>query len=574
MLENYLYIIHGDITQLRADAITYSTSKMIRGDGQLYASFRDRLPGFAQKFEALSNSTGVRNAGDSHWVPLDGDYPKGVIVTISTGRGINRRSLVWKTVESSIELAVHTLAVPTNGERLLVALPCFLMGAGGGISQRVILAKIQVAAAAACLKKYKDIPIDVVFVTYTKDLYHLFLEARRSLPSKPEPINPKLVELENALKRRECTLFIGAGASSGAGVASWEALNQRMEKDLSLASSGRKDFEYSLDLAQWYRDFFASEPHRLRDLIREIYGKAELSQKPNLDHYLLLALNTPYVITTNYDRLLERTLEALRRPYQLIPQDAQASQFGAYSTCVIKFHGDAFASEDIVLSRDDYEHFFQNHPALTLLLESLLLHQAFLFVGYSLRDTDFRQVYSRIERMLRDAKRPAYAVSFDASSGQEQALRQSQWERKKLFLIPFSGGIETQKAQLRRWLDRLAEHCSDRDVVFLAEGQGEGDTPPALAGLRASLYQVAKEIEALCNTMMAPESAHITAQVVSLLSTMGWRPSDQSALSRVWVRIATSFPVKSEERRIYLRRALEHTDHSTATEAILKMMEE
>jgi SIR2-like domain len=322
--------------------------------------------------------------------------------------------------------------------------------------------------------------------------------------------------------------------SSGAGIASWNELNQRMERDLSLPHAGRNDFEYSLDLAQWYRDFFASEPHRLRDLIREIFGNAELVQKPSLDHYLLLALNTPYVVTTNYDRLLERTLEALRRPYQSIPQDAHVSQFGAYSTCVLKFHGDAFASEDIVLSRDDYEHFFQNHPALSLLLESLLLHQTFLFVGYCLRDTDFRQIYSRIERMLRDAKRPAYAVSFDATTSQEQALRQSQWERKKLFLIPFSGDIETQKALLQRWLDQLAEHCATRDVVFLAEGQDEGDTPPGLSGLRDSLYLVAKEIETLCKTMMAPEAAHITAQVVELLSTLGWRPSNQSALSDIW----------------------------------------
>jgi hypothetical protein len=52
-------------------------------------------------------------------------------------------------------------------------------------------------------------------------------------------------------------------------------------------------------------------------------------------------------------------------------------------------------------------------------------------LDFAQKFTDFRQVYSRIECVLRDAKRPAYAVSFDASSGQEQALRQSQLERKK-----------------------------------------------------------------------------------------------------------------------------------------------
>jgi O-acetyl-ADP-ribose deacetylase (regulator of RNase III) len=572
MLENYLYIIRGDITQLRADAITYSTSKMIRGDGQLYASFRDKIPGFAAKFEELSHTTGVRNSGDSHWLPLPGDFPKGVIVTISTGKGVNRRSLVWKTVESSIDEAVKQLPRPTGEDRLLVALPCFLMGAGGGLSQRVILAKIQVAAAAACLKKHKDIPLDVVFVTYTKDMYHLFLDARRNLPSKPEVNDPRLQELESALKRRECALFIGAGTSSGAGVVSWEELNKRMERDLSLAPSNRRDFDYSLDLAQWYRDAFSNEPHRLRNLIREIYGRADAQQKPSIDHYLLMALHTPYVLTTNYDRLIERTLDALRKPYMLISEDEQASQLGVNSTCVIKLHGDAFTGEDIVLSRDDYEHFFQNHPALTLLLESLLLHQTFLFVGYSLRDTDFRQVYSSIERMLREAKRPAYAVSFDATSGQEQVLRQQQWERKKLFLIPFSGPHETQKALLRRWLDKLAEKCATQDSILLAAGQSADDLPPSLTKLRVSLFEVAREIETLCKEELSAEDAQITGQVLSLLASLGWRPSDQSSVARIWVKIAMSFPEQSEERKIYLRRALEHTDHSTATEAIQRLL--
>ena len=80
---------------------------------------------------------------------------------------------------------------------------------------------------------------------------------------------------------------------------------------------------------------------------------------------------------------------------------------------VVKLHGDASQAEGIVLCRDDYDEFFDRRPAMALLLEGLLLNQTFFFVGYGLRDPNFRQVYSRIVRMLRDARKPAFATSFE-----------------------------------------------------------------------------------------------------------------------------------------------------------------
>ena len=62
-----------------------------------------------------------------------------------------------------------------------------------------------------------------------------------------------------------------------------------------------------------------------------------------------------------------------------------------------------YTSEDG--DRFDYATFFERRPAMAILLEGLLLNQTFFFVGYSLRDPNFRQVFSRIARMLREARR-------------------------------------------------------------------------------------------------------------------------------------------------------------------------
>src|SRR5262249_60716773 len=109
-------------------------------------------------------------------------------------------------------------------------------------------------------------------------------------------------------------------------------------------------------------------------------------------------------------------------------------------------HGDAAHPEEVVLARDDYEEFFHRRPAMALLLEGLLLNQTFFFVGYGLRDPNFRQVYHRIARMLREARRPAFATTFEAG-GDSGAYLTRQWRHKQMHLIPIPGDSHPDQAQ-------------------------------------------------------------------------------------------------------------------------------
>ena len=122
---------------------------------------------------------------------------------------------------------------------------------------------------------------------------------------------------------------------------------------------------------------------------------------PTLAHYLLLSLPIRLVLTTNYDDLLENALTALKRyPVKVVKQRDVAGIRTGQGAYVVKLHGDAATAEEIVLCRDDYDEFFERRPAMALLLEGLLLNRTFFFVGYGLRDPNFRQIYSRIARML------------------------------------------------------------------------------------------------------------------------------------------------------------------------------
>src|SRR5207249_4619776 len=163
-------------------------------------------------------------------------------------------------------------------------------------------------------------------------------------------------------------------------------------------------------LAQWYADRFGHEA--LAAAVHDTYGDTA-DARPTLAHYLLMSLPVRYIITTNYDDLLERTLVALRRhPVKVVRQEDVARTGRIDATYVVKLHGDAGSRDErIVPSRDDYEAFFDSRPAMAALLEGLLLNQTFFFVGYALQDPNFRQVYHRIARMLKGAQRRAYATS-------------------------------------------------------------------------------------------------------------------------------------------------------------------
>src|SRR5205085_4469760 len=114
--------------------------------------------------------------------------------------------------------------------------------------------------------------------------------------------------------------------------------------------------------------------------------------------------------------------------------------------CVVKLHGDARQQRGIVLCRDDYDAFFRKRPAMALLLEGLLLNQTFLFVGYGLKDPNFRQIYSRIADMLQGAKRAAFALTVEAGSETSPFLTQ-QWQRKGLHLLAMPGEKPEERIQ-------------------------------------------------------------------------------------------------------------------------------
>lgn len=544
-MNGHLFIALGDITQLSAHAIAYSANDALDRDGNLYSAFAAHVPGFADKYDRLRKENRPRRIGDTFWLPLDtGRLPRGVVAVVSAGESTSDEDPAALAVRSALTAALRELRTAGGSEeRFLIALPTFRVGKGSEHAHRLDSARAQIAAAKEFLDANDG--VDVAFIPYTTPLHQMFLEARRELLGDQRSDTPHYPELEQALIDRECVLFVGAGVSSGAGLPDWDDFVRRLIEELGIEWHDRLDY---LDLTQWYRERFG--PDKLAEVIRQT---CTTEAHPTLAHYLLLSLPLRHVITTNYDDLLERTLSALKRhPLKVVHQE-DVARTGRDDVFVVKLHGDSRHADEIIVSRDDYDEFFARRPAMALLLEGLLLNQTFFFVGYGLRDPNFRQIHSRIARTLREARRPAFATTFEASGDSGPYLIE-QWSNKQLRLIGIPGQTRAEQQQaLLRFLDELSAQVALRTPrLFLAPDVRASEVLLPLRRLLAE--EAGAALASLAERELTEPDVRYLAEVLEFLTAHGWRPEARANLDlcRLWEHLAIHAEGAGEQRRLLI----------------------
>jgi hypothetical protein len=541
-MTGHVFIAPGDITQLSADAIAFSASTYLSRDGNLCSSFEANIPSFGGWYANLRRSqTTPVELGATFWMPLNPDRkPYGVVVVASTGRA-DVEDKAGLAVRRAIAEAVSQLRALGRKDRLLIALPAFRVGRGGDHRKRLASARAQLQAASEALADHPN--VDVAFITYTPALYRIFLEARHEFLGWPDASVPGYPALVQALQAGSCVLFVGAGLSTGAGMPGWDQFIARLREELKIESGPHVD---PLDLAQWYSEHFGKK--RLAEVLRMTFST---EGPPTLAHYLLMGLPLRQVVTTNYDRLLEQALVALKRHPSPVIQQKDVVQTGGAGVYVVKLHGDVQHSEEIVLTREDYHTFFENRPAMALLLEGLLLNQTFFFVGYSLRDPNFQQLFSRIARMLRESRRPAFATSFEAKHGTADYVRE-QWRRQQLELISIAGDNQAERERhFMLFLDRLADSVTMQAAPLVLAP--DVPAPPPLTELRRLLGKVGEEVEALAREELGEKDVVFLAEVLRFLTAHGWRPSHGGhELCALWQELARQAPDPDERRRLLI----------------------
>ena len=206
---------------------------------------------------------------------------------------------------------------------------------------------------------------------------------------------------------KECTPFIGAGASAGT-VPLASELATRWAKDYEFPLRDSTHLEQVAQFLAIKRSDAMFPKGLIRDLLRET-APPDFA-KPFEPHGVLADLQLPIYLTTNYDGFMYLALKSrgvsatwkvcgwneLIRAKEAALLDGEPDPT---HPLVYHLHGHYELPQSVVLTEDDYLEFLvrlnrdASDPLLLSSVRTALAEHSLLFVGYSLSDWNFRVLF-------------------------------------------------------------------------------------------------------------------------------------------------------------------------------------
>lgn len=243
-----------------------------------------------------------------------------------------------------------------------------------------------------------------------------------------------------ALEDGRAAIFAGAGLSVSAGFVDWKGLLKNIAEELKISI---RDYTNLVELAQYY----VNESRNTTELGQAIVNSFPTSTNPTTNHEILTSLPIRTYWTTNFDKLIERSLEKAGKicDVKSSPTSLAISK-NQRDAIVYKMHGDVDNPDKTILTRDQFEKYEYTHKAF---LESLgydLTNKTFLFLGFSFDDPNLRYVLKHVRMLYKNNQRRHYYILRKVRQSQNESeddfiYRQRQQE---LFIEDIKNyGIET-----------------------------------------------------------------------------------------------------------------------------------
>jgi uncharacterized protein YutE (UPF0331/DUF86 family) len=178
------------------------------------------------------------------------------------------------------------------------------------------------------------------------------------------------------------------------------------------------------------------------------------SVKPGKTHTAFCQLQFDVVCTTNFEFLLEdgyKLVNKYCRP--IIEEDQLSISSHTENVQLLKLHGDLHHPTRLVATEEDYDSFLAKYPMLSTYLANLLISRTPFFIGYSLDDTDFRQIWQLIKDRLGSLRRQAYVLKVSCSSHEK-----ARFERRGVKVIDIKGSPSDYPIILEEVLKELKDY--------------------------------------------------------------------------------------------------------------------
>ncbi|MFQ5652771.1 MAG: SIR2 family protein, partial [bacterium] len=165
------------------------------------------------------------------------------------------------------------------------------------------------------------------------------------------------------------------------------------------------------------------------------------------------------VFTTNFDDLLEGAYRKAGRPVNLVIGATELPFWDESRVNLVKLHGTCDRPDSLIITEQDYNTIYRSNALIVQQLNTLLATKTFLFIGYSVSDPDFNQIYDQLSIDLGRHQRRPYLLTFGVDEFTMEDL-----ERRGYHVInlPGEGDRNTQLAEwLLTLLNAVAESTSE-----------------------------------------------------------------------------------------------------------------
>jgi len=265
-------------------------------------------------------------------------------------------------------------------------------------------------------------------------------------------------QIKKSIKENSLILFVGAGISANSNLPTWGELIRSFKIELNLENDRSDDY---LRIAQYYYDTFGKNQYTKK--IEEVFSSKGIS-KPNELHKLIEKISPKHIITTNYDSLLESQFESGLLKYSVVAEDKDIP-YTSSERYLIKMHGD-FSKKNIVLKEDDYLDYALNFPMISTLVQSLIMNNTLLFVGYSLGDSTFNSIFRLIQNSFKLDAKFAYFYTPEAPS----MIIRDYYKKQGIIIVSNeskSDDVEKQNSLFLRTKDFLKELSENKSRAVI-----------------------------------------------------------------------------------------------------------
>lgn len=248
-------------------------------------------------------------------------------------------------------------------------------------------------------------------------------------------------ELRRAIENDNVVFFLGAGFSKDLGFPDWSQLVKNIVTEVGKNDDAVLSF---IPLIQRMTPIkVLEEIKNEKKIIRKILGESFIIDDEKLKKiecsrkYDLVWKISKKIITTNYDKSLEKSNREIEDAYIPPDDDSKLSDFISKNKFYFKIHGCISSPAKCVLLKEDYEDLYNNNKLAKFQLENIITNKTIVFLGFSLSDPYVNYVFESMHKLFNGYNNKHFIVTINNEDFKEYGVENIQlnnWNEMDGFL--------------------------------------------------------------------------------------------------------------------------------------------